>query len=65
MVIRLPWVKALFDNLAPINPQERRKLMPVFNDTPVWPARDSVKPVGDVTLVKPGDKPGFVHANTP
>jgi hypothetical protein len=45
-----------------VTPQERQSLLPEFAKMDVWPAKDSVRVVGDVTLVKLGDQPDDIHA---
>ena len=41
-----------YSNLQPVQPDQRQSDRAVFAQMPVWPARDSVRAVGNVTLVK-------------
>jgi glucosyltransferase GtrII-like protein len=50
-----------FVNLNAANDSQRRADLLAFKDMPVWPAADSVKVVGDVTLIKLGDAPGWPY----
>jgi hypothetical protein len=51
-----------YRKILPVTPQERQSLLPEFAKMDVWPAKDSVRVVGDVTLVKLGDQPDDIHA---
>ncbi|HEX3896588.1 MAG TPA: glucosyltransferase domain-containing protein [Rudaea sp.] len=53
-----------FANLNAANDSQRRADLTLFKDMPVWPAANSVKAVGDVTLIKLSDAPGWPY-NTP
>lgn len=60
----LTFMKLLgYNNLEVLSPSRRSEFIADFNTMPIWPAEGSVKVVGDVTLVRLGDKPGLVHQN--
>jgi Glucosyl transferase GtrII len=48
-----------YTNLRMASPEQRRQDLAEFDRMPAWPSRDSVRIVGDVTLVKLGTTPGF------
>ena len=50
-----------FTNLNAANDSQRRVDLPTFKDMANWPAADSVKVVGDVTLIKLGETPGWPY----
>jgi len=50
-----------YTDLAPITPEEAATRAREFITMPIWPAEGSVKKVGDVTLVRLGQKPGLVQ----
>lgn len=51
-----------FDDIAVVSDDaERHRLIPAFKGMPVWPARGSVRIVGDATLVRLGEEPGHYH----
>ncbi len=50
-----------YDNLKQVSKVRRLELKPQFEQMPVWPAKESVKRVDDVVLIKLGDQPGHYH----
>lgn len=54
-----------YDNLTTVDEDRRRRLTPEFQPMPAWPARDSVKVVDGITLVKLGIDPDPWHGRAP
>jgi hypothetical protein len=48
-----------YTNIRPAPIEQRRRDVAEFAHMPTWPARGSVRVVGDVTLIKLGAAPGF------
>jgi Glucosyl transferase GtrII len=48
-----------YDHLRAASMDQRRQDLTAFEQMPIWPARDSVRVVGDVTLIKLGPTAGF------
>jgi hypothetical protein len=50
-----------YDNLSTIGIDDRHRMTSVFVDMPAWPAKESVKVVDGITLVKLGGHPDGFH----
>lgn len=48
-----------YTNLRAPSLEQRKQDLAIFKQMPVWPARDSVRVAGEVTLIKLGPTPGY------
>lgn len=50
-----------YEDIATIDCDQRNTLIKYYEDMPAWPSKGAVRQVGDVFLVKMGNRPGLTH----